>query len=302
MNRKLLLACIAAGLVAPAIAQTPPTVNLSVDGVADTRSLTLNSMDFSGGTLSISVTSSGSGGGGENEPTEIVRTLTVNAPTGGTIRRTDTNAIVSGTIQFTYMSNETVPSITLQLVPDSGFNPASWTNACSATAASSNCTLTMNMNRTVGATFQQQVSGACGALPTGVNLIPTTATGVRHSSTMSSVNTSRNVINSYSFTSPASGQLGRVDATRVNGGEGKLVVITECPGAISTPVSTGKCTQYSSESSTVWFASRATSASSRNNCILDPNKTYYANVVNRSTSTSSTSNCTTNCGYYFLIE
>tara|TARA_R110002049_G_scaffold36185_2_gene115802 strand:+ start:2540 stop:3421 length:882 start_codon:yes stop_codon:yes gene_type:complete len=288
---------IAAGFVSPAFAQT---VIITVDNETDSRSLSLDSFVFDGQTLSVQASSSGTTTPPPTtDPVQINRTLTVTAPTNGTIVNNATNQPVSGSIPFSYMSDDPAPTISLKLVPNSGYQAASWGGACTGTNVSNNCTLSMSVNRTVSASFQTQAPvGSCGAVPAGTELLQTSPPGTTFLGTVANGATTASTIHAYQFNSGGTNNTGRTVATRATGGEGKLVVITECPGQINQPVAGAKCSAYSSESSTVWYSTNP-SANQRTYCVLDPNKTYYANVVNQASFLGGAPTCTTKCGFYF---
>lgn len=292
MKQNLLLAALVlAGVSTAAMAQT--TVNLTING--STQPATLNSFSFSGGTLNVDVDTDGSGGGGGEGGDPSTYTLSVGSPQGGTI--VDVNGAVAAA-GSSLSGNYVVASgtsITLRLDASSGYIASSWSGACSGTSASQNCSVTMGNNRSVGASFQLESSGNCPNPGSNVATASAGVGGQNFNTSVLSRDTDKNKIWAYSFTTPSSGAVLSVTATRASGGEGKYVVISECPGDISNPV-TSRCAKYSTESTGVTYDTR--SSPSFLNCALETGKTYYANVVNKS-SFYDPPTCTSNCGFLF---
>lgn len=293
MKQNLLIAALVfAGVSTAAVAQT--TVNLTVNG--STQPATLNSFSFSGGTLNVDVNTTDSGGGDGGGTTDpATYTLTVSSPQGGSIVDVNGVAASAGSVlSGNYVINSGT-SIALSLQAASGYLASSWSGACNGTSASQNCTVTMGSNQTVGASFQLESSGNCPAPGSNVSVVSAGVGGQNYNTSVLSRDTSKDRIWAYSFTTPSSGTTLAVTATRASGGEGKYVVITECPGDISNPVMR-RCEKYSSESTKLTYDTR--SSPYFLNCALETGKTYYANVVNKS-SFYDPPTCTSNCGFLF---
>lgn len=138
----------------------------------------------------------------------------------------------------------------------------------------------------------------CGPVPRNVKIHKTSEPGVYFSTTISSNRTSEGDIHAFEFNS-GNGK-GRVVATRVSGGEGKLVIISKCPGDIDNPAP-GKSKDYSSESTSVYFTTNK-DGPTRGLCVLEPNTIYYANVVNATSFYGDPPACNGSCGFYFVKD
>lgn len=302
MKLKFLATIIGVGVLTAASAQSP-TLELLVTGESS-RTLTLDSFNFANGVLTVEATSSGGGDPEPVEPVLVPRTLTVTQPSNGQIvfHTTTTSFGTAGqpvpaTVDASHMSNVSAPTIPLRLEPASGYQIGSWSGAPCHGSTSQTCSATMSSNRNITANFTLiPDSGSCGAAPTGTVIKPTLGTVQVN---VASNTTSANQVHAYPFTTGAPNPGDTITVTRVNLGEGKSIIISECPGRVDQPVGgSSKCSVWGSESTLMPYV--VTTGTSRSICALQPNTTYYLNVKNSRGPTSnplSPPTCSTTCGY-----
>lgn len=135
----------------------------------------------------------------------------------------------------------------------------------------------------------------CGPVPPNVRVRKTSPPGTHFKETISSNQTGAGIIHAFEFNSGTGS--GRVVATRVTNGEGKIVVITKCPGDLDNPAP-GRSKGYSTESTSVGYTTNQ-NASPMMTCVLEPNTIYYANVINASSYYGDEPKCGGTCGFYF---
>lgn len=154
-------------------------------------------------------------------------------------------------------------------------------------------TLSIKGNTGVSPPYVPPVVDICGPLPPNVVIKPQLPNS---QITVSSNTTNANQIHAYPFNSGAWNSSITVIATRVNLGEGKTIVVSECPGRVDIPVMKN-CSNWNTESTMMPIVT--TTSIPRTNCSVQANKTYYINVKNsRGYLGNEPPFCTNNCGYY----
>lgn len=280
--RRIIRGAVAALFVSTAAQATTVTI----DGVAKTLgSFTIDS------TGAIVLTTS-------STPVDpgVSYALTVNATSNGSI-------LVNGAVS----SGSSYPSgtvLTLTVAANSGYTQQSWTDACSAVAAGSPCTVTMDAAKAVGATFVASTTtppsdGACGEVPTNVTVKDLSWTANTGNSNLENLGGG---IIAYRIT-PATARSGDFGVAFTGGVKAmKSIVISACPGAMDKPVGT-YCSGQGYEYGSVTYASRAPGTTVRYSCNIDVGKTYYINVKNSSLAEPNVNTCSgSNCPYYWTFR
>ena len=162
-----------------------------------------------------------------------------------------------------------------------------WGGDCAKDAKNEKCTLEMSARREVSATFKST------ATPPVTDCKPTDTTLVEVQTTKPHPRTiyrpTPSTVHAFAFKTVEAGALatGRFNINVLsNGASGKLVVISECRGDVSTVVDTEKtqgCVMFGSETATLGYTVNASpKLKPLYWCNLKPNTQYYVNVIGRS--------------------
>ncbi|WP_162860633.1 InlB B-repeat-containing protein [Pseudothauera hydrothermalis] len=228
----------------------------------------------------------------------VQRTLGVSAGANGTVS-VGAQTVAAGASQNLTFDHGS--AVVLTANPASGYQFSSWSGACAGQGATCNLTLTADV--TTAASFSPATASACGPTPSNVNIINTQVVGTNFTRTTISPATPQE-IQAFRFTTSAGPGGGVADLARLTGSVGqRTVVISQCPGDISTTGKSGGC--YASAYDTVSrsFVVGYPNLSPSRYCHLEPNTTYYVNVTNQVLNGSSPT-CTTssNCRYNFILS
>ncbi|MGB5097536.1 MAG: hypothetical protein WBN82_06490 [Porticoccaceae bacterium] len=191
-------------------------------------------------------------------------------------------------------SFNTVSSVVLTAAPAGGSTFAGWSGGgCSGTAPT--CTVNMNDNKTVTATFN--VASACGTQPADVTVVDTGNLNVewRQQTFFPLPQT----ITAFKVTAPA-GFAGHDTFSAIKtsaASRSKRLVVSTCPGVLTPVNGQSACNSVALENTSISVS--LNSADPSYYCKLTPGATYYVNAVSKVNLTDTTYTCTntTNCSF-----
>jgi uncharacterized repeat protein (TIGR02543 family) len=221
-------------------------------------------------------------------------TLTSSPAAGGTITgETSGVSLASGTQR------------TLSAVPNTGYTFSGWAGACAGTDVSATCTVTMNDNLTVLATFEEDAAPECGTTPANVRVVNTSVPDRMYSSTKE-MPTSKEEVIAYKFTTTSDTSKiyqGYMKTTKYVYAElNKYLVISACPGS-TTPVQSNCIAPANQEvASRDYVVNDTTGQYGRYYCHLEPNSTYYVNAFSKENLTDAGYSCTGGSTCYYMID
>lgn len=163
-----------------------------------------------------------------------------------------------------------------------------WSGDCAKDAKGQKCTLVMNAARAVSATFKSTATPPplTDCKPAGTTLVEVQTT-TPHPRTV--YRPTPSTVHAFAFKTVQAGALatGRLNVNVLsNGAAGKLIVISECRGDVSTVVNAEKtqgCVVFGSETATLGYTVNASpKIKPLYWCNLKPNTQYYLNVIGRS--------------------
>ncbi len=192
-------------------------------------------------------------------------------------------------------SFNTVSSVVLTAAPAGGSTFAGWSGGgCSGTAPT--CTVNMNDNKTVTATFN--VASACGTLPANVTVVDTGTMGSAFAKVTLSPLPS--AIIAFKVKTPSTIASTGFTATRNSGATlTKSLVVSTCPGVLTPVDNQTRCTKQNyTDSATVYLTNNPSAGSAY--CKLSNDTIYYVNAVSKVLLSDSVYNCTntTNCSFF----
>lgn len=192
-------------------------------------------------------------------------------------------------------------AVTLTAAPATGSTFTGWSGGCTGTELT--CTVNMNANQTVNATFNLVTSpppppppGACGTLPANTVVIDTGDLNVSWPQAVYLPPPQQITAFKVKVPSTFTGRDSFAVATTASSSKSKLLVVSACPGVL-TPVGSA-CSLSGTDTTTVRLSGKASDASYY--CKLTPGETYYVNAVSKYSVTDTGYNCTTptNCSFY----
>lgn len=270
-------------------------VDVIVDNATPTRYVLDNLVVSSSGTLTLSVIS------GAAAPVDATYPLTITPPVGGTI--TPDKAA-----PYTCSAGACPDVVLTAAAISADYTFSSWGGDCLGQVGLT-CSLKMSRGRIVSATFISNVTppvaNACN--PAGTTLVDVATKLPAMNFPRTDYHPTPTTVYAFAFKTPAAGdaQTGILSAAQLSSSlAGKLAVVSECRGDISTAVTADKtsgCYRFGAEASNVpYIVNNPLVFKPAVYCNLKPNTQYYYNVVPRQT-TDGAPNCTStvNCGFSF---
>lgn len=277
-------------------------VDLSIDNGPITQ-YELKNLGIAGdGAITVNVVSKGV------TPTDPTYSLNIIQSTGGTIS-------VGATSQplYTYTcTGGNCPTVELNYTLTPGFTFGGWGGDCAKDANKDKCSLVMNAGRTVSATFTSTAPppSQSDCKPEGTTIVDI-QTGLPETGlTRTEYRPTPSTVYAFAFRTKPAGEVstGRLTATKLTSSQtGKLIVISECRGDVSTTLNAEKtagCVMFGSETAVLSYIVNITPKFYPLYwCNLKPNTQYYLNVIGRST-TDGPNLCTdtANCGFSFMTQ
>lgn len=252
-------------------------VEISIDSGPVTK-YELKELGISGdGAVIVNVLSKGTA------PVDPTYSLVISQSTGGTISATPAPPYTC--------TGGNCPTVILSytLSQDYAFN--GWGGDCAKDSNQATCSLVMNSGRSVSAMFTSTATPPplTDCKPEGTTLVdvPTSAQATAFPRTV--YRPTPSTVHAFAFKTVPAGAMktGRFTVNKLSSAtSGKLIVISECRGDVSTTLTEEKtqgCVMFGSETATLGYVvNSSTKLKPLYYCNLKPNTQYYLNVIGRS--------------------
>jgi len=237
-------------------------------------------------------------------PVDPTYSLNISQSTGGTISATPAPP-------YTCIGGS-CPTVILSYSLSQDFTFGGWGGDCAKDTNQATCSLVMNAGRTVSATFNSTAPPPpqSDCKPEGTTIVDI-QTGLPETGlTRTEYRPTPATVHAFAFRTKPVGDVstGRLTVTKLTSSQtGKLIVISECRGDVSTTLNAEKtagCVMFGSETAVLsYIVNKTPKYYPLYWCNLKPNTQYYLNVIGRSATTGpNLCTDTANCGFSFMTQ